>query len=96
MEGRRALAFFFEGEFTLLIIVLVLSSTTILASLLLRALAVVRGVGRAVAMRELITFPLFLGILAVSLGQVLCAFLFLVFRVVEREVVPGPVKVWWL
>jgi hypothetical protein len=28
-----------------------------------------------VAMRELITFPLFLGILAVSLGQFQCAFL---------------------
>jgi hypothetical protein len=39
------LAFFFEGEFALLVVVFVLSSTTILASLLLRALAVVRGVG---------------------------------------------------
>jgi hypothetical protein len=39
------LAFFFEGEFTLLVVVFVLSSTTIFASLLLRALAVVRGVG---------------------------------------------------
>jgi hypothetical protein len=30
---RRTLAFFLEGEFTLLIVVLVLSTTTILASL---------------------------------------------------------------
>lgn len=67
------MAFFFEGEFTLFVIILVLSSTTILASLL-RALAVVCGVEAAVAMRELFTFPLFLGILAVSLGQVLCMF----------------------
>jgi len=44
-EGR-ALAFFFEGEFTFLIVVFVLSSTTILASLLLDALAVVRWVVR--------------------------------------------------
>lgn len=39
------------------------------------------GLEVVVAMRELITFPLFLGILAVSVGQVQCAFLFLVFRV---------------
>jgi hypothetical protein len=46
-EGRRrALAFLFEGEFTLLVVVFVLSSTTILASLLLSALAVVREVER--------------------------------------------------
>jgi len=44
MEEGPALAFFFESEFTLLVVVFVLSSTTILASLLLRALAVVRGV----------------------------------------------------
>ena len=68
------MAFFFEGEFTLLVVVFVLSSTTILASLLLRALAVVRGVGSIVAMRESVTFPLFLGILAISLGQFLCVF----------------------
>jgi hypothetical protein len=51
------LAFFFEGEFTLLVIVLVLSSTTILASLLLRTLAVARGVEVAVAMGSCLPFP---------------------------------------
>ena len=63
------MAFFLEGEFTLLVIVLVLSSTTILASLWLRALAVVRGVKSACGNEWLFTFPLFLGILAVSLDQ---------------------------
>jgi hypothetical protein len=95
VDGRkgRALAFFLEGEFTLFVIVLVLSSTTILPSLLLRVLAVVRGLEVAVAMRELFTFPLFLGILAVSLGQFLCMFLVLVFRVWLKESWFGPVKV---
>jgi hypothetical protein len=46
--GREcALAFFLKREFTLLVIVFVLSSTTILASLWLRALAFVCGVGSA-------------------------------------------------
>ena len=82
------MAFFFEGEFTLLVVVFVLSSTTILASLLLRALAVVRGVGSIVAMRESVTFPLFLGILAISLGQVLCVCFFLVFSVSWKREIP--------
>lgn len=74
------MAFFLEGEFTLLVVVLVLSSTTILASLLLHVLAVMRGVGSGCGDEELFTFPLFLGILAVSLGQFLCVFLVFVFR----------------
>lgn len=44
------------------------------------------GLEVVVGRRELITFPLFLGILAVSLGQVQCAFLFLVFRVEFKRV----------
>jgi hypothetical protein len=79
------LAFFFEGEFTLLVVVFVLSSTTILASLLLRALAVVRGVGIDCGNEESVTFPLFLGILAISLGQFLCVFFSWCFVSVGRE-----------
>lgn len=78
MAGRHALAFFLEGEFTLFVVVLVLSSTTILASLLLCALDVVRGVGYWCG-DEGLTFPLFLGILVNALDQILCVFLFLVF-----------------
>ena len=43
------------------------------------------GLEVVVAMRELITFPLFLGILAVSLGQVQFAFLFWCFVWSLRE-----------
>ncbi len=36
------------------------------------------GLEVAVAMRELVTFPLFLGILTVSYGQGLCVYLLLI------------------
>lgn len=51
------------------------------------------GLEVAVAMRGLVTFPLFLGILTVSFGQVLCVFLLLKISCAVEESADGPVKV---
>jgi hypothetical protein len=56
----RTLAFFLEGEFTLLVVVLVLSSTSILASLCAVSivhLIVVAGYGGAESQRVIVPFP---------------------------------------
>ena len=83
---HRTLALFLEGEFTLLVIVLVLSSTTILASLLLCALAGVRGVGSGRGDEGVVYLSLILrhidsfswsGLVCVSVVGVSCA--------IERE-----------
>ena len=50
------------------------------------------GLEMAVAMRGLVTFPLFLGILTVSLDQVLCTFLLLKISCGVEESADGPVK----
>lgn len=51
------------------------------------------GLEVAVAMRGLVTFPLFLGIFAVSFGQVLCVFLLLKISRAVEESADGPAKV---
>ena len=57
----RTLAFFLEGELTFLVIVLVLSTTTILASLFVVLSNSAQG--EAIAIDQALTFPLFLGML---------------------------------
>jgi hypothetical protein len=78
VAGKNTLTFFLEGEFALLIIVFVLSTTTILASLLVERSAscsVLASGGRLdtkksrSGMRCMLTFPLFLGILTVPSDQ---------------------------
>jgi hypothetical protein len=82
------LAFFFEGEFTLLVVVFVLSSTTILASLLLRALAVVRGVGIDCGDEGVGYLSLILRhICDFSWSSLVCIF-FLMFRVSWKREIP--------
>jgi hypothetical protein len=65
---RRTLTFFLESQLALLVVVLVLSSTTILASLCANLSVVVRREEPWLGLwRCALTFPLFLGILTVVL-----------------------------
>jgi hypothetical protein len=85
------LAFFLKGKFTLLVIILVLSSTTILASLLLRVLAVVRGVGSGCGDEGLAYLSLILGHLgAFPWLDLVCVYALGVSCVVKRK------RVWTL